>query len=189
MSKSNSEFLTAILKRLKAGDKQAKNELFERTGKRLEHLARKMFHSYPALKEWMQTNDILHEALIKLLNALEAIHPVSREHFYSLAALQIRRVLIDMTRKFFGAEGPGKYLECRLLPDHPENTKENQELERWARFHEAVDNLSEEHRQVVSLIFYHGWTHEEVAIHYEVCTKTISRRWNEALLLLHQAIK
>jgi RNA polymerase sigma factor (sigma-70 family) len=58
------------------------------------------------------------------------------------------------------------------------------ELERWARFHEAVDELPAEEREVVSLIFYHGWTQAEVAQCLQMGERTVRRRWELALITL-----
>jgi RNA polymerase sigma factor (sigma-70 family) len=50
----------------------------------------------------------------------------------------------------------------------------------WVRFHALVDNLPVEEREVVGLIFYHGWTQQQVAELFQVSVRTIRRRWISA---------
>jgi DNA-directed RNA polymerase specialized sigma24 family protein len=42
-----------------------------------------------------------------------------------------------------------------------------------------------EEREVVSLLFYHGWKQAEVAELLGVTVRTVQRRWQAALVKLH----
>jgi len=46
--------------------------------------------------------------------------------------------------------------------------------------------LPAEECEVVELIFYQGWTQAEVADLLDVTVRTVQRRWQSALLQLHQ---
>jgi RNA polymerase sigma factor (sigma-70 family) len=48
--------------------------------------------------------------------------------------------------------------------------------------------LPVEERQVVELIFYHGWTQAEVADLFDVTVRTVQRRWQTALMKLHRVL-
>jgi DNA-directed RNA polymerase specialized sigma24 family protein len=50
----------------------------------------------------------------------------------------------------------------------------------WTEFHRHVDNLPEEDRAVVDLVFYQGLTTSEAAETLEVPERTIKRRWLSA---------
>jgi RNA polymerase sigma-70 factor (ECF subfamily) len=65
---------------------------------------------------------------------------------------------------------------------------EPEELERWRAFHEAVERLPTEEREVVSLIFYHGCTRVQVAELLQVDERTVRRRWRAAMLTLHDLL-
>jgi RNA polymerase sigma-70 factor (ECF subfamily) len=58
----------------------------------------------------------------------------------------------------------------------------------WARFHEAVDELPEEEREVVGLVFYHGWTQARIADLFDVDERTIRRRWSAACRRLRELV-
>jgi RNA polymerase sigma factor (sigma-70 family) len=62
-------------------------------------------------------------------------------------------------------------------------------LERWCAFHEGVATLPAEEREVVGLVFYHGWKQAEVAELFGVTVRTVQRHWQSALLRLRQAAR
>lgn len=62
------------------------------------------------------------------------------------------------------------------------------ELERWCTFHEQVEQLPVEEREVVGLTVYHNWTQVEIAELFGVSERTIRRRWLEALRKLHAVL-
>ena len=57
------------------------------------------------VKEREETGDVLNAAVIRLLRAMEAVSPETPRQFFALAALQIRRELIDLARKYRGPQG------------------------------------------------------------------------------------
>ena len=94
---------------MRAGDTTARQRLIEHSCERLRGLARKMLRRYPKVHRWEETDDVFVEAVTRLHRALETVQPESPRHFYNLAATQIRRVLIDLSRRYYGAEGLGSH--------------------------------------------------------------------------------
>jgi DNA-directed RNA polymerase specialized sigma24 family protein len=74
------------LDRVQAGDLSAREELLRSVGNRLERLARKMLGRFPTVRRWVETDDVLQSALVRLLRALEEVRPDSMRHFFALAA-------------------------------------------------------------------------------------------------------
>jgi RNA polymerase sigma factor (sigma-70 family) len=179
------------LERMRAGDKAARDELLKGVSARLEKLARKMLRKYPHVRRWTETGDVLQNALIRLLRALESLQPKTTRDFFNLAAVQIRRELIDMARHFYGPQGQATHLESGTFDSlNPAPAKDgDQDLEFWTSFHKAVETLPTEEREVVSLIFYHGWQQQQVAELFQVNTRTIRRWWQAALVKLHDTCK
>ena len=62
------------------------------------------------------------------------------------------------------------------------------DLDRWTNFHEAVEKLPPDEREVVGLIFYHGWQQSQVAELFQVNVRTVKRWWQSALLKLHNVL-
>lgn len=59
----------------------------------------------------------------------------------------------------------------------------------WSEFHETVNNLPDEQKEVVNLLFYEGMSQEEAAIVLGVSLRTLKRRWQEAKLALHEELR
>jgi RNA polymerase sigma-70 factor (ECF subfamily) len=178
-----------------AGDPQATNELFERVQDRMSSMARTMLRRFPRLIRWVQEEDIVQEAMVRMLRALRDISPQSMRLFYGLAAEQIRRELIDLSRKLFGPEGPGANYESHMFLNEGEVVTASvaepiapvdpiEELERWTVLHEAVEYLDTGAREVFCLTFYHGWGQRDIAELMHVDERTVRRRWCRAILIL-----
>lgn len=162
-----------------AGDRIAGEDLFRAVCNRLERLARKMLKQFPAVQNHVQTDDVLQNSLIRLLRALREIQPNSVRDFFGLAAQQMRRELLDMARHFRGVKGA---IVVEVTPDAIRFA--DAELEKWTAFHEGIEQLDVEEREVVGLTFYHGWTQQEIADLFQVSVRTIQRWWESALLKL-----
>jgi RNA polymerase sigma-70 factor (ECF subfamily) len=184
---------------LRAGDGQARNELLAHAGERLRHLTRKMFRRFPRLRRWEQTDDVLQDATLRLHRSLAEVNPESARHFYNLAALQIRRALLDLSKHHFGPHGQAAkhHTEGRAAPDDEDGPlaqevdagDEPATLEGWARFHELVEVLPEEEREVFNLLWYEGLGQGEVAALLGIGLRTVKRRWQKARLLLYEGLQ
>jgi RNA polymerase sigma-70 factor (ECF subfamily) len=159
-----------------------------------------MLKDYRRLRRWEQTDDVLQNALVRLHRSLEDVAPPSLRDFYRLAALQIRRELIDLARHYFGPEGGGRRHHTNaaedeagrtLLPayERPESVEEPETLAAWGKFHEQVGALPEEEREVFDLVWYQGLKHTEAAALLGVSARTVKRRWQAACLRLHERLK
>src|SRR5882724_9605128 len=92
-----------------AGDAAAVDALLRHFGDRLNVLTRRMLGSYERVKRWADTDDVLQNALVRLLGALREVRPATPREFMALATLQIRRELIDQARHFYGPQGMGAH--------------------------------------------------------------------------------
>jgi len=137
----------------------------------------------------------LQNALIRLLRALEEVHPDSVRGFFALTTEQIRRELIDLARHYFGPRGPGaKHASDGGSEEHPayekaDLSREPSALAAWCEFHEQVNRLPDEEREVVGLLYYQELPQAEAAALLGVTVRTVQRRWHSALLKLHEILK
>jgi RNA polymerase sigma-70 factor (ECF subfamily) len=181
--------------RIQAGDQAARDELLRSVADRLERLARLMLNRYPRVRAWAETGDVLQNALLRLLHALPQVQPGSMRAFYGLAAEQIRRELLDLVRHYHGPLGPGSH-QVNQLPTIDAGDQEPaapaeapHRLEDWTAFHEAVERLPAEEREVVGLLYYHGWTQAEAAELLQMSVDTVQRRWRAALGKLQRRLR
>jgi RNA polymerase sigma-70 factor (ECF subfamily) len=170
-----------LVERHRAGDRTAMDLLIRRTTERLERLARKMLGAFPQVRDQYETADVLQNALVRLVRALETVKPASVRDYYRLAAEQVRRELLDLAR------------HCRRRPADPLGTAEpgmadDPGLARWAALHEAVENLPVEEREVFGLTFYHGWSQPEIAELLRVSDRQVRRWWGRAVVRLNRVV-
>jgi RNA polymerase sigma factor (sigma-70 family) len=184
--------LQGWLQRIQAGDRSARDELFRAISGRLEYLARKMLRRFPTVRRQTDTADVLQSSMVRLLRTLEKVKPVSPRHLMNLAAVQIRRELIDLARRVGSrphfVDSPPEEDSGLLAPEPPALADAPEDLDRWSAFHKRVEALPAEEREVVSLIFYHGWSHAEVAELFHISERTARRRWEAARLKLHDLL-
>lgn len=189
--------MEGCLERLRAGDPTARDELLRHAYDRLQRLTRKMLKGYPGVKRWAQTDDVLQNALLRLLRALQEVSPSTVREFFALTTEQIRRELLDLARHYYGPQGLGaKHAthaegDSRDRPayDKPDLSHEPAALALWCEFHEQVKALPPEEREVVGLLFYQGLTQADAAAVLQVTVRTVQRRWQAALLKLHHVLR
>jgi len=187
--------LQQYVQRWQAGDGLAADALFTAVGLRLEHMTRKMLRAFPVVHAFTETADVLQSSLIRLLITLRRVQPESTRHFFNLAAVHVRRELLDLARHF-RAERSGRPTSAHAAGDGladglaqaPDEKTEEDDLDLWCRFHEAVEQLPAEEREVVGLVFYHGWTQARIAELFQVDERTIRRRWQSACTQLHRLV-
>ena len=130
--------------------------------------------------------------MIRLHRSLAEIKPESPRQFYGLAGTQIRRELIDLARRFSGVHGIGKNHDTNNGESVQRSTDTNYEpesLERWTEFHQAVEQLTDEQKSVVELVWYEGISQPKAAKLLGVSLATVKRRWQAARLQLSERLE
>lgn len=185
--------LQGLIDQANAGDPACREALLDHACDRLLRLTRKIFHCSGDLRRWEETADVFQNSMLRLHRALSATKVESVRHFFNLAALQIRRELIDLARHHFGPEGIAHNHHTDLQPADEKGgsihktAKEPEDLSDWTEFHERVERLPESEREIVNLLFYEALTQEEAAQVLDVNVRTVKRRWQSARLKLHGA--
>jgi RNA polymerase sigma-70 factor (ECF subfamily) len=184
MSDDTTADLGVLLQRLRAGDATARDPLITRACGRLRRLARRLLGDFRRLRRYEDTDDVLQNAVLRLLLALREAPPESVPHFFRLATVQIRRELLDLARRYRAPDSPppdgGDRATTTLEPDR---------LARWTEFHEAAGRLPEEERAVFDLLWYQGLPQAEAAALLEISVPTLKRRWLAARLKLRDSLR
>jgi RNA polymerase sigma-70 factor (ECF subfamily) len=187
--------LQGLIDLAKTGDHKAKTLLLDHSCERLLKLTRRMFRGYSSLRRWEATDDVFQNALIRLHRALSQVEVDSVRHFFNLAAVQIRRELLDLKKHHFGLEGSGSHHHTdQQSPDEAGGSlssateEEPADLGMWAEFHSAVERLPAELREVVGLVYYEGLAQEEAAELLDLSPRTLKRRWQDAKLKLQEQL-
>ena len=190
----------ACLDRLRGGDEAARAELLGCACERLRKLARMMLKGYPNVRRWEQTDDVLQNAALRLHRTLQQLPVGTARDFFRLAALHIRRELLDLARHYYGPQGQGAHHETwgpdgsatagddsgPLAP--ADLSQEPSRLAAWGELHEQIGALPDEEREAFDLLWYQGLSQAEAAEVLGVSERTVKRRWQAARLRLHEAL-
>lgn len=180
-----SKQVTALLNQWQNGDKQALDQLMPLIYQELRGLARAQLSRNH--NESIQCTELISEAYMRLIG-LNEVDLKDRNHFFSIAARSMRRVLVDRFRKN-NAEKRGH--NQTLLTFHDEiNSKQNQPLDLEQLEHALIklEKLDTRQADIVTLKFYGGLTADEIAQVLGVSSKTVSRDWQFARLWLHREL-
>jgi RNA polymerase sigma-70 factor (ECF subfamily) len=180
----NTNDLVFWVTELQAGRPDAAEPEFKKIVAKVEKLAAAMFKKFPRVGRFVGIDDVVQNSLLRLLAAFREVRPASTRHFYALTNELIRRELLDLVKHYYGPLGHGTNLTAVPVGEAegeytPLAAADVAELERLAAFHEAVETLPSEQREVVGLAYYHGWTQREIADLFQVSVRTV-QRWQEA---------
>jgi RNA polymerase sigma-70 factor (ECF subfamily) len=184
--------LAGCLERLKAGDGAARATILEICNGRMRELSHRLLGRFAKVRRWDDTDDVAQNAALRLYRALAECVPDSPQGLMGLMATQIQRELLDLARKHSGpmsyaanhgtnvrrdAQGDVVFVEEAAAPGEPD---EEIPIERWERFHAAVEALPEEQRVVFRLVWYLGLEQQTVADALGISPRSVARRWKEA---------
>jgi RNA polymerase sigma factor (sigma-70 family) len=197
-TKNQSVAIEGWIQRLKNGDDQARTQLLNCACERLTRLTRKMLKGFGRVKRWEETDDVVQNALLRLYRTLADVQPANAIEFYRLAALNIRRELLDLAKHYYGPHGLGaNYASVETNsnqtlnePGHvpPAAAEDPGRLEAWTRFHEQVERLPDDEKEVFDLLWYQELSQAQAAELLSVSERTVKRRWASARLKLHDAL-
>jgi RNA polymerase sigma factor (sigma-70 family) len=183
-----------LLVRLRAGDAAARREMFAHVAERFRPLAHKLLRiNFPRVGLHAETDDILHDALCRLIPYLEHCEVdigSSKGQFYKLTTMVLRHTLVDAARKHFGSL-QGRPISDGLEANHP-LLQESSGLNDWRekiRLHELVERLPEPERTVIHMSLYLGYGTTRIAQCLKVHPGTISRRLASAKEMLGRMLR
>ena len=159
--------ITALLRRLRSGDRAAWDLLVERAYPELHRIAEAHFRHERA-GHLLQPTALVNEVWQKFV-ALDAVELNDRVHFLSLCSRLMRQVLVDHARRRATHE---RAVESMRIDDRIE--ADALDLDR------ALRKLAEAHprpAQVVELRYFGGLSIEEIAQSLEVSPATVKRDW------------
>jgi RNA polymerase sigma factor (sigma-70 family) len=182
---STTVWLQVLVGRVRGGDQEALNCLFAHVERRLHALTRRLLQNYPGVRHWEQTDDVVQQALIRLLRALQTVDVVDVSHLLRLAAKQVRYALLTLAEQYRDAPRFGAFAESTSSDGNPlaaiaQSTSSSRDLDDWTAFHVQAEQLPDHLRQVFDLVYYHGMTQEEAGEVLGLSDRTVRKRWRDA---------
>ena len=189
----HSTTLQRLLDSIREGHPSDRGPLIEHALDRLRRITRHMFRRSPHLRGPDDTDDVLQKACLRLHTALTSAQPASVAAFFGLAVRQVRWVLLDILRQlpardvviFPGRDPPSTH---KKVPEPHDPEGEPSSIAEWTEFHQAVERLPDEVRQVFEQVWYCGFTQQETADLLDLSLRTVQRRWTTARLQLQRML-
>jgi RNA polymerase sigma factor (TIGR02999 family) len=175
-----------LLSRLRVGDEQARQRFFALVYQDLRRRARGHLRGYPAAT--LSPTTLVHEALIRLLGTAQ-VSWEDRAHFFSVASLAMRQILVDNARR--------RLAKKRNLGIRPRELDEAAvRLEERATELVALDealarlrSVDERLARIDDLRFFGGLSFEEAGEVLELSPRTVKREWSRARVFLYEALE
>jgi len=178
--------ITRLLVSLREGDRDALNALLPIVYSELRAMAHRT--AGPGRTDTsLNTTALVHEAYLKLHDQ-SSLTLQDRKHFFSVAAMAMRQIVIDQARRRSAQKRGGELRRVDL--DSAELPAEGGAEEILA-LDEALSRLSEldgRMARVVELRFYGGLSVEETAEVLDIDPRTVKRDWRKARAILYAAL-
>lgn len=173
--------ITTLLHAWQRGDDHAYERLIEITYEHLRTLSRQMLRQ-DRQRQLIQPTELVHECALRLVN-LDAMRWEDRSHFFALASVTMRRVLVDQARRYQAEKRAG--IELTLATEHL-GGEGTEQLDLLA-LDEALlrlSRLSAEKAKIIELKFFGGLSNEEAALVLDISPSTVKRQWSAARIWL-----
>lgn len=183
---ANEPLARDVLTELRGGRRDTLDRLMPVVYDQLRLIARRQL----ALREHgatLSTTGLVHEAYLKLADHAR-IDWRDRGHFFALASVAMRHVLVDRARARLTQKREG---HMRRVTLDNEQLAGDDQPEALLDLNEAVTRLAAvEPRlaRVVECRFFGGLSEEETAEALDVTTRTVQRDWVKARMLLRRAL-
>jgi RNA polymerase sigma factor (TIGR02999 family) len=178
--------ITQLLIRWREGDQAALNELLPQVYRELRRLA-KYYLSEERPDHTLQATALVHEAYLRLVDE-RGIDWKSRAHFFGIAAVRMRQILVEHARSRQAAKrGGGEY---RLSVSELDRLVEKRDVSLLA-LDDALgrlEMLDAQKTRIVELRYFGGLTIEETAEVLETSPATVKRNWSMARAWLRSEI-
>jgi RNA polymerase sigma factor (TIGR02999 family) len=178
--------VTEVLRELRAGAPEAKEELFRIVYDELHRLASAQMRRQRR-DHTLQPTALVHEAYLRLMGGPDAPWK-HRAHFFGAASRAMRSILVDFARSRRAQKrggGKGRIPIDERVPSEPRDPDD------VIAVHEALEKLEAidpQGSRVVELRFFGGLTAAETARVLEVAESTVYRAWEHARTWLYREI-
>ena len=180
------EEITRLLLALRNGTDEAHAQLFPAIYDELCKIAHRQLNQRRS-NQTLSTKALVHEAYLKLIDQAQARWD-DRTHFFAVAAIAMRHILVDHARRR-KAQKRGGHAQRTLLDEALIN------VEACAGQLVALDealtrltDLSERLSRVVELRFFGGLSIDETATVLATSPRTVKRDWRKARAFLYSEL-
>ena len=174
--------ITQLLVRVREGDAQAKEALFPAVYRDLENIAKAHVRGGMSI----EPRGLVHELYLKLTDA--ALDARDRKHFYAIAALAMRQILVDRARRRSSRKRGGDHAE-RVTLSQLASDEAAVDVVAIDRALAKLETLSARQARIVELRCLVGLTVEETAEALGISERTVAGEWRLARAWLSRELE
>jgi RNA polymerase sigma factor (TIGR02999 family) len=182
--------ITGLLAAARQGDGSATHRLMALVYDELRAMARRQLRRRRP-GQTITTTALVHETYLKLVDH-DGVPWQDRSHFFSVAAVAMRHILVDSARRRVAKKRGGEDVRITLdelrLGGEPDAEARAVEVLAVDRAMSSLAALNERLSQLVELRFFAGLTEEETAEVMGTSERTVRRDWRKARAFLFQAL-
>jgi RNA polymerase sigma factor (TIGR02999 family) len=179
--------VTALLRAVEVGDREAMDELFNVVYAELKALGKSQRARW-AGDYTLNTTALVHEAYLKLVDQSGASY-ADRSHFLAVATRAMRHILVNYAERRKAGKRGGGQSHVDLEATNPVSPEVADDV---VALHDALgrlESVSERQARVVETRFFGGFNIEETAALPNVSSATVKRDWALASAWLHREIQ
>lgn len=180
--------VTLLIERARGGDRDAFDRIFELLYPELRQIAHRRL-ALNAREGLIDTTALVNECYLKFSKRHE-LKPADRTHFLAYSATVMRSIVVDAARarrtERSGSGADPMTLDTALMASVPAPEDEILDV------HAALDELGQVDprlARVVEMRYFGGMEDAEIAEVLGLSTRTVSRDWEKARLLLAHALR
>lgn len=178
--------VTRHLKAWASGDRAALDQVMPLVYQELHNIARRVWKGQDQ-QNTLQPTALIHEAYVKLASA--GIEFQNRNHFYAVAAMAMRQVLVNHAKSHLTAKRGGGHIKVSLEEVQVSIQKESEEVLELHESLERLEKLDPRKCRVVEFIYFGGFDVEETAEALGISARTVAREWQAARVWLSRDIE
>jgi RNA polymerase sigma factor (TIGR02999 family) len=179
--------VTRLLGAWGGGDRQALNELMPLVYAELHRIARRAWGGQKP-GDVLQPTVLIHEAYLKLIER-ETPAFQDRSHFFAVASIAMRHILVNHAKANLSAKRGGGRVELSLDDAGPLVQQEAAEVIALHEALEALNAIDPRKSRVVELRYFGGLSIEDTAKVLGISTITVNRDWSLARAWLSREMK
>ncbi len=178
MSTSTSTDIAQLIEGARKGERSAVECLFPVVYDDLRKTARRLSaREGPSLT--LQPTELVHEAYVRLLGQTR-VEWQGRTHFFAVAAMAMRRVLVDRARARKSKKRGGDAVRIMLDADTKLSVDRDNDVLALEAVLERLEALDPRQAKVVELRFFGGLTGQEIGDVLGVSRTTVQAEWRVA---------
>jgi RNA polymerase sigma factor (TIGR02999 family) len=170
--------ITSLLKAWGSGDEAALGQLAEHVYPEFRRMARRYMKN-EGESNTLQATAIIHEVYLRLREVTD-VDWQARAQFFAMAALMMRRVLVDAARSRRSHKRGGLVSRVNLDETAVLSPAADRTILALDEALEAFSQLAPRQAKVVELRYFGGLTEEEIVAALGISARTVRRDWNFA---------